>query len=72
MACDELKPYEDRATNYEIYLYQKNIGSLLYAAVTTRPDIDNICHFSFIPLIHALSTMLPLTDVVILKEIQES
>jgi Reverse transcriptase (RNA-dependent DNA polymerase) len=39
MTRDELKPYENRATNREIHLFQKKIGSLLYAAVTTRPDI---------------------------------
>jgi hypothetical protein len=39
MTHDELRPYEDRASYSEINLYQRKIGSLLYAAVTTRPDI---------------------------------
>lgn len=39
MSRDELIPYEDRASYSEINLYQRKIGSLLYAAVTTRPDI---------------------------------
>lgn len=39
MAREELMPYEDRASHHDINLYQQKIGSLLYAAVTTRPDI---------------------------------
>jgi len=39
MTREELKPYEDRASYSEINQYQRKIGSLLYAAVTTRPDI---------------------------------
>ena len=39
MGLDELLPREDRAFAYEVNKYQKKIGSLLYAAVTTRPDI---------------------------------
>ena len=39
MSREELIPYEDRASYSEINLYQRKIGSLLYAAVTTRPDI---------------------------------
>ena len=39
MTREELKPYEDRASYSEINRYQRKIGSLLYAAVTTRPDI---------------------------------
>jgi len=39
MGLDELLPREDRAFPYEVNKYQKKIGSLLYAAVTTRPDI---------------------------------
>jgi hypothetical protein len=39
MIREELKPHQGRATHAEINLYQRKIGSLLYAAVTTRPDI---------------------------------
>ena len=39
MTREELKPYEDQASYTEINRYQRKIGSLLYAAVTTRPDI---------------------------------
>jgi hypothetical protein len=39
MAREELLPYAGRASYSEINLYQRKIGSLLYAAVTTRPDI---------------------------------
>ena len=39
MSREELIPYEDRASYSEVNLYQRKIGSLLYAAVTTRPDI---------------------------------
>ena len=39
MAREEPMPYEDRASHHDINLYQQKIGSLLYAAVTTRPDI---------------------------------
>jgi hypothetical protein len=39
MCREELIPYEDRASYSEINLYQRKIGSLLCAAVTTRPDI---------------------------------
>jgi hypothetical protein len=35
----ELTPYEGIAKPYEINRFQRKIGSLLYAAVTTRPDI---------------------------------
>lgn len=35
----ELLPRTGHATPSEINLYQRKIGSLLYAAVTTRPDI---------------------------------
>jgi len=34
-------PQEDSAQAYEITRYQKKIGSILYAAVITRPDIDS-------------------------------
>jgi hypothetical protein len=39
MSQEELMPYKDRASYSEINSYQRKIGSLLYAAVTTRPDI---------------------------------
>jgi hypothetical protein len=39
MAAKELKPRIGLATPSEINKYQRKIGSLLFAAVTTRPDI---------------------------------
>jgi hypothetical protein len=39
MATVELKPREGLATPSEINRYSRKIGSLLFAAVTTRPDI---------------------------------
>jgi Reverse transcriptase (RNA-dependent DNA polymerase)/GAG-pre-integrase domain len=39
MAREELLPYEQRAPYDVINRYQKKVGSLLYAAVTTRADI---------------------------------
>jgi Reverse transcriptase (RNA-dependent DNA polymerase)/GAG-pre-integrase domain len=39
MAKIELFPYEERASGQAIRNYQRKIGSLLYAAVTTRIDI---------------------------------
>ena len=39
MSHDELLPYEHRAPPHIINRYQKKVGSLLYAAVTTRVDI---------------------------------
>ena len=39
MAAVELKPREGLASSSEINRYQRKIGSLLFAAVTTRPDI---------------------------------
>jgi hypothetical protein len=39
MAAVELKPYTGYATPSEVNKYQQKIGSLLFAAVTTRPDI---------------------------------
>jgi hypothetical protein len=35
----ELKPYEGLATASSINKYQHKVGSILFAAVTTRPDI---------------------------------
>lgn len=39
MAAIELKPRKGLATPADINKYQRKIGSLLFAAVTTRPDI---------------------------------
>ncbi|OAQ57457.2 polyprotein [Pochonia chlamydosporia 170] len=39
MSGPELLPYEGRASAASIRKYQRKIGSLLYAAVITRPDI---------------------------------
>ena len=39
MAVTELVPYEGLATPQEVHLFQRKVGSLLYVAVTTRPDI---------------------------------
>jgi hypothetical protein len=39
MVKSELLPREGFATPSEINLYQRKIGSLLFAAVNTRPDI---------------------------------
>jgi len=39
MSPVELKPQEGLATPSEINKYQRKIGSLLFAAVTTRPDV---------------------------------
>lgn len=39
MSTEELKPRKDLATPKEIQRYQRKIGSLLFAAVSTRPDV---------------------------------
>ena len=39
MGPGELLPYEGQASNHEITTYQRKTGSLLYAAVITRPDV---------------------------------
>lgn len=39
MRREELKPYGDRASLSSILQYQRKIGSVLYAAVITRPDV---------------------------------
>jgi hypothetical protein len=39
MTAEELKPRADAALPHEIQKYQRKIGSLLYAAVSTRPDV---------------------------------
>jgi hypothetical protein len=38
MAVEELTPNDKQATPQEIYLYQRKVGSLLYATTITRPD----------------------------------
>jgi hypothetical protein len=38
LATEELLPDTKQATAQEIYLYQRNIRSLLYATTITRPD----------------------------------
>jgi hypothetical protein len=40
MAVAELQPHDGAASMPEIRRYQRKIGSLLFAAVTTRPDIS--------------------------------
>jgi hypothetical protein len=40
MKSEELLPYEGTASKQEIKRYQRKIGSLLYAAVITRPDVE--------------------------------
>lgn len=39
MRREELKPYEERASLPSARQYQRKIGSILYAAVITRPDV---------------------------------
>lgn len=39
MGREELRPFEGEATAQQIHSYQRKIGSLLYAAVNTRPDV---------------------------------
>ena len=39
MGKEELMPFEGMATRLEITLYQRKIGSILYTAVMTRPDV---------------------------------
>ena len=43
MSTDELLPYNGQATPQEIYAYQQRIGSITFAAVSTRPDIAKSC-----------------------------
>ena len=38
LATEELIPNTEQATAQEIYLYQRKVGSLLYATTITRPD----------------------------------
>lgn len=39
MATEELTPHQGKATPQEIYTYQQKVGSILFAACQTRPDI---------------------------------
>src|ERR1700742_1991942 len=39
LAVDPLTPYEGKAAQDEILAYQKRIGSIMFAATGTRPDI---------------------------------
>jgi hypothetical protein len=39
MVTEELVPNHEKATPQEIYLYQRKVGSLLYATTITRPDV---------------------------------
>jgi hypothetical protein len=39
MKAHELMPYTGLATSKEIHIYQRKIGSIMYAAVITRPDV---------------------------------
>ena len=39
MPVDDLLPNEQQATAQEIHGYQRRVGSLLFAAIVTRPDI---------------------------------
>jgi hypothetical protein len=35
---DEFTPYTGKATEQEVYSYQRKVGSILYATIVTRPD----------------------------------
>jgi hypothetical protein len=39
MGTEEYRPYQGEATKQSIKRYQRKVGSLLYAAVITRPDV---------------------------------
>ena len=39
MAVDELQPNPEQASKQDIYKYQRKVGSMLYTANITRPDI---------------------------------
>jgi hypothetical protein len=39
MGIDELKPNLEQASKQETYAYQRKVGSMLYAANITRPDV---------------------------------
>ena len=40
LLSEELFPYEEQATDKQIYSFQQKIGSANFAAITTRPDIS--------------------------------
>lgn len=39
MKTEEIKPWDGKATDHQIFEYQKRIGSLTYNATVSRPDI---------------------------------
>lgn len=43
MAAQELLPYQGTASTKSARLYQRKVGSILYAAVITRPDVAFAC-----------------------------
>lgn len=43
LETQELLPNSEKATPQEIFAYQQRIGSINFAAVTTRPDIAKAC-----------------------------
>jgi hypothetical protein len=49
MTTDPLQPYDGRATSQEVHAYQRKTGSILYAAIITRPDVartaSKLCEF---------------------------
>ncbi|KAL2415479.1 Retrovirus-related Pol polyprotein from transposon TNT 1-94 [Exophiala dermatitidis] len=43
LSTESLVPYNGQATPQEIYAYQQRIGSINFAATTTRPDVSRAC-----------------------------
>jgi hypothetical protein len=43
MTTQDLVPYDGKATPQEIYGYQQRVGSVNWAAITTRPDVSRAC-----------------------------
>jgi hypothetical protein len=43
LAINNLVPYEQEASALSIHGFQQKVGSLLYAAINTRPDIARTC-----------------------------
>lgn len=39
MSTEEMKSWDGSANELEIHEYQKQVGSLIYAAVVSRPEI---------------------------------
>ncbi|RKF78680.1 hypothetical protein GcM3_062035 [Golovinomyces cichoracearum] len=39
MKTEEITPWDGKATDHQIFEYQKRIGSLTYNATVSRPDI---------------------------------